>query len=70
MTKLIADEVKDTDLSEKKLIITHVCCEERAKFVASKIAEKATFGNVEILRASGLNSLYASDGGIIVSYNF
>lgn len=70
MTKLIADEVKDTDLSEKKLIITHVCCEERAKFVASKIAERANFGNVEILKASGLNSLYASDGGIIVSYNF
>ena len=70
MTKLIADEVKDKDLSEKKLIITHVCCEERAKFVASKIAERANFGNVEILKASGLNSLYASDGGIIVSYNF
>lgn len=70
MAKLIAQELEDKDLSDKTLIITHVCCEERAKFVASKIAEKATFGNVEILRASGLNSLYASDGGIIVSYNF
>lgn len=70
MAKLIAQELEDKDLSDKTLIITHVCCEERAKFVASKIAEKATFGNVEILKASGLNSLYASDGGIIVSYNF
>lgn len=70
MAKLIAQELEDKDLSDKTLIITHVCCEERAKFVASKIAEKAIFGNVEILRASGLNSLYASDGGIIVSYNF
>lgn len=70
MAKLIAQELEDKDLSDKTLIITHVCCEERAKFVASKIAEKATFGNVEILRASGLNSLYASDGGIIVSFNF
>lgn len=70
MAKLIAQDLEDKDLSDKTLIITHVCCEERAKFVASKIAEKATFGNVEILRASGLNSLYASDGGIIVSYNF
>lgn len=70
MAKLIAQELEDKDLSDKTLIITHVCCEERAKFVASKIEEKATFGNVEILRASGLNSLYASDGGIIVSYNF
>lgn len=70
MTKLIADEVKDKDLSEKKLIITHVCCEERAKFVASKIAERANFGNVEILKASGLNSLYGSEGGILVAFNF
>ncbi|HBN38306.1 MAG TPA: DegV family protein [Ruminococcaceae bacterium] len=70
MAKLIAQELEDKDLSDKTLIITHVCCEERAKFVASKIAEKAIFGNVEILRASGLNSLYASDGGIIVSFNF
>lgn len=70
MAKLIAQDLEDKDLSDKTLIITHVCCEERAKFVASKIAEKATFGNVEILKASGLNSLYASDGGIIVSYNF
>lgn len=70
MAKLIAQELEDKDLSDKTLIITHVCCEERAKFGASKIAEKAIFGNVEILRASGLNSLYASDGGIIVSFNF
>lgn len=70
MAKLIAQDLEDKDLSDKTLIITHVCCAERAKFVASKIAEKAIFGNVEILRASGLNSLYASDGGIIVSYNF
>lgn len=70
MTKLIADEVKDKDLSEKKLIITHVCCEERAKFVASKIAERVNFGNVEILKASGLNSLYGSEGGILVAFNF
>lgn len=70
MAKLVAQELEDKDLSDKTLIITHVCCEERAKFVASKITEKATFGNVEILKASGLNSLYASDGGIIVSFNF
>ena len=40
------------------------------KQIAEKICEKAKFGNVEILKASGLNSLYASDGGIIVSYSF
>lgn len=70
MTKFIADDVAGKDLSNKKLIITHVCCKERAEFVAAKIAEKISFGEVIILRASGLNSLYASDGGILVSYSY
>lgn len=69
MTKLITDEVAGKDLSDKKLVITHVCCKDRAEFVANKIAERAAFGEVVILKASGLNSLYASDGGIIVSYS-
>ena len=70
MSNLIANELEGKDLSGETLAISYVCCEDRAKQVAAKICEKAKFGNVEILKASGLNSLYASDGGIIVSYSF
>ncbi|MGN0521447.1 MAG: DegV family protein [Eubacterium sp.] len=70
MANIIAQSVEGMDLSEKKLIVSHVCCEERARLVADKITEKADFGTVEIIKASGLNSLYASDGGIIVSYSY
>ena len=70
MSNLIANELEGKDLSGETLVISYVCCEDRAKQVAAKICEKAKFGNVEILKASGLNSLYASDGGIIVSYSF
>lgn len=70
MANLIAESVDGRDLSKEKLIVSYVCCEERAKFVAGKITDKADFGTVEIIKASGLNSLYASDGGIIVSYSF
>ena len=70
MSNLIAGELDGKDLSGETLVVSYVCCEERAKQVAAKICEKAKFGNVEILKASGLNSLYASDGGIIVSYSF
>lgn len=70
MTKMISENVAGMDLSDKKLIVTHVCCEERAKFVADKITEKSHFGKVEIIKASGLNSLYASEGGILVAYSF
>lgn len=69
MANLIAQDTDGKDLSKEKLVITYVCCKDRAQFVANKIAERSAFGEVVILKASGLNSLYASDGGIIVSYS-
>lgn len=70
MANIICEELDGKDLSDDTLIISYVCCEERAKLVAQKISDKINFGKVEVLKASGLNSLYASDGGIIVSYSF
>ncbi len=70
MANIIAQDVTGRDLSDKKLYISYVCCEDRAKLVADKIAEKVSFGRVELIKASGLNSLYASNGGIITSYSF
>ncbi len=70
MSNLISSELNGKDLSGETLIISYVCCEERAKQIADKICDKSHFGKVEIIKASGLNSLYASDGGIIVSYSF
>ncbi len=69
MANTIGENVQGVDLADKRLIITHVCCREKAEFVAEKIAAVAPFGDVEIVKASGLNSTYASDGGIIVSYS-
>lgn len=68
MAGIIAEDVKGIDLSDKRIIISHVCCEDRAKLLAEKIAVNAEFGDVEIVKCSGLNSTYASNGGIIVSY--
>ena len=68
MAGIIAENVKDTDLSDKRLIISHVCCEERAKNLLEKITAGAPFGSTEIVKCSGLNSTYAANGGIIVSY--
>ena len=68
MANLIAESLDGVDVSDKRLIISHVCCEERAKLLADKIAASVKFGSVDILKCSGLNSTYASNGGIIVSY--
>lgn len=70
MAGIIGDSVKGKDLTGKSVIISYVCCPERAEFMANKIREKTGYTDVIILKASGLNSLYASDGGIIVSFNF
>lgn len=69
MCDMVSKDVEGKDLRDKTLIIGFVCCPERAQTVAKKITDKSPFGRVEILKCSGLNSLYASKGGIIVSYN-
>ncbi|MBQ9516993.1 MAG: DegV family EDD domain-containing protein [Eubacterium sp.] len=69
MANIIGENVAGIDLADKRLIITHVCCEDKAKFVAEKIKAVAPFGDIEIVKASGLNSTYAANGGIIVSYS-
>ncbi len=70
LVNFIANDTKDKNLKNKTLIISYVCCKDRADFVAQKVREKTGFANVITLKASGLNSLYAADGGIIVSYNY
>lgn len=69
MCDMICKDVEGLDLTDKALIISHVCCPEKAEMIQHKIEEKSAFGKIVILKASGLNSLYASKGGVIVSYS-
>lgn len=73
LTKLASFVAKDTagaDLTDKYCIVSHVCCEEKAQSVKNLIEQASNYKseNIIVLKASGLNSLYASNGGIIVSY--
>ena len=65
---LVNKDTKNLNVSNNKLIISHVCCYDRAKMLADKIKSLGKFNDVEIVKCSGLNSTYASNGGIIVSY--
>lgn len=67
MANIIAADMKDKNASDKKIILSHVCCEDKAKLVAQKL-ENVGFKEIEIVKASGLNSVYAAKGGLIVSY--
>lgn len=72
LVKLVSCIEKDTegcDLTQKEVIISHVCCPEKAESVKNHLLEKTGYKKVRVLKASGLNSLYASNGGIIVSFS-
>lgn len=64
----IARDAEGCDLSSKECVITHVCCEEKANKIAGMVKSQCGFGKVTVLKCSGLNSLYASRGGVIVSF--
>lgn len=68
LVSFIARDTQETDVSGKTAIVSHVCCAEKANKIANMIKEQCGFGKVEVLKCSGLNSLYASDGGVIVSF--
>lgn len=68
LVSFIARDAEGYDLSAKEAIVSHVCCEEKANKIANMIKEQCGYGKVTVLKCSGLNSLYASKGGIIVSF--
>lgn len=55
------------NLHEKVLIISHCNCIERAKLVRDRLLESVQFRAVYILDTMGVSSMYANDGGIIVT---
>lgn len=71
LAKLVAKDTDGLDLKDKVCIISHVCCEEKAQNVKALIESECAYNkdNVIVIKASGLNSLYASNGGIIVSFS-
>lgn len=52
---------------KKRLIITHCNCPERAKIVKEKLTAAVSFKDVLILETAGVSSMYANDGGIVVT---
>lgn len=68
LAKLVDTLVAEVEHSEKKtLAIAHCNCRERAEYVKKMIEEKISVKDVIILDTRGISSMYASDGGIIVS---
>lgn len=68
LAKMADYVVKEVVEPEKKnLMITHCNAPERAQSVMEQITAKVQFKNVLIMDTAGLSSLYANDGGVIVT---
>lgn len=65
MADILLEEGKN--LHEKILIISHCNCVERAQLVRDRLLEQVHFKAVYILDTMGVSSMYANDGGIIVT---
>lgn len=65
MADLLIEEGKN--LQEKVLIISHCNCHERALLLKEKLVQSVQFQAVYILDMMGVSSMYANDGGIIVT---
>ena len=69
LSKLVDVIIKNGgDLEKKRIIITHCNNLKRAEDVKKMIQEKVNVPNIMIMATRGLSSLYANDGGVIVTY--
>lgn len=65
MVEIFRKEVSNKP--SKSLYISHCNCPERAQFVKNMFLELDSFANVVILDMRGVSTMYADDGGIIVT---
>lgn len=68
LNKLLWHIEKDGYDKTRKVEITYCDCYERAMNVRKILMEKFGFENVQLLDASGISTVYASRGGVIVVF--
>ena len=69
LMRMIEHIEKDAkDVAHKILGITHCNNRERAEWVKNEILKRLPFKDCIIVNAAGVSTLYANEGGIIVSY--
>lgn len=65
MVDYIVENAQDSE--NKVLAITHCNCASRAEIVKEEILKRIKVKDVVVLDTAGVSSMYANDGGIIVS---
>ncbi len=65
MTDILVKECQNPE--DRRLIISHCNCYERAMLVKDLIMAKAPFKEAIVIDTRGVSTIYASDGGIVVT---
>ncbi|MBO4418621.1 MAG: DegV family protein [Oscillospiraceae bacterium] len=68
MIRFLLNEIKETGLAGKDVIISHCFNEEAANELKSGLQEIFSGVSVDILSTRGLDSFYAERGGLIIGY--
>lgn len=58
----------NVDFENTILGITHVDCLEKAEKLREEIRAKYPFKDIKIFKSSGLSTVYADDGGIVIAF--
>lgn len=68
MNKLIDYAMAELDRTkEHRLVISHCNCPEKARYVIEKLEKLFAFKEIIVLDTAGISSMYANDGGLLVS---
>ena len=68
MVDLIAEKCKGKDMSDYTLFISHCNCPDRARKTRDMIMERINFRTCQILRMSGISSMYGNTGGQVAAF--
>jgi DegV family protein with EDD domain len=66
LVEIIAQNVKEAEI--KNIAITHVNAPEKAIKLKEMIKKRIPFKNIIILESEGISTVYADQGGIVVSF--
>lgn len=69
LSKMVDFVVKEAvDPEKKTLMITHCNCPDRAELVKKMLLEKLPCKDILVMDTRGVSSMYANDGGVIVTF--
>lgn len=68
LSKMVDKIAADPNHAGRTLVICHCNCKERAEKVRELIQAKCQVGEILVVGAGGITSVYANDGGIVVAY--